>query len=106
MAKNETRAGNTIRLKPSPLVELVAELLTRYPNADSDLVDSAVVGSKCDPEIADKLLNEPLPASDPSGRHVRSNSFSEWIRRYTICYSQPEAKIRVYRLDGEASSGN
>ncbi len=99
MPKFENRLDK-INLRPSPLVLLVRDLMTKFPAASPDIIDKVVISSKCDPELAEQLLNESMTNEEAPGPKDRSQSFNEWIERYGIGSSRPGAEMKVYRLDG------
>lgn len=100
-------SGNyaTITLQSSPLILLLARLYSRYPELDPEMVDRAVMDSKCNRDEAERILDDAILAVSPQGGRRRTESLNDWYASdAVVSSSKPNAVIKVYRLDGDHES--
>lgn len=98
MPEEEPDRIPTIKLRTSPLLELMKELIIQYPDVDLDLIDKVVIESKCIPEVALRLISDHIDRRRLQLHNGRSQSFDAWVDRFGIHSSMPNAEIKVFRL--------
>ena len=98
MPGDESGNGQTIRLRQSPLLLLVKDLCSQFPDVELDLIDKVVVDSNCNPDVAHKLLSDYVEARRASTHRERKASNDEWFARFGVASSLPSSEMKVYRL--------